>query len=415
MSSQNDGLISWEHLDNMPRSDERREWSYRNQQHIQDTQRRVSGNSAGSDGSNNSGSSYSSFQGVQEPEIDYEDDTNENEAPGIPQSADWYIPRGYRFNHRTFREQPIPPLSPLDQQQPNVRGTDGVILQYDRGGQCAFYDNAWNVPGIRGFRSSNISGGSDSTNPSSYEQVQSAQSSPRYTEPTPSPHPVPEYPASQRDFNHRATESDQSIQKHKGCSLKKICKYIVWTAIFLGISIGVALSTFNNVNTSDLERQMLKGNDEINKTLARSLKMVDQSLKDAIVSVRNGSQTVSNDSSSNSKKTEVQIREMKTMLLTLFEELNRNITSYWMSHVNRGDGSGLGSGSDSGGQCYNSTTKGCVDQCYNICDGDYQSCATCNGYVTCANRILYPRDCPNRFLVWDDHTKTCESVSNTCP
>lgn len=117
-------------------------------------------------------------------------------------------------------------------------------------------------------------------------------------QPTPSPHPVPEYPASQRDFNHRATESDQSIQKvilvskkikvkhlhiifvvflkkyrlnvvnvlfllkHKGCSLKKICKYIVWTAIFLGISIGVALSTFNNVNTSDLERQMLKGEEK---------------------------------------------------------------------------------------------------------------------------------------------------------
>uniref|UniRef100_K1RIV7 Uncharacterized protein n=1 Tax=Magallana gigas TaxID=29159 RepID=K1RIV7_MAGGI len=75
------------------------------------------------------------------------------------------------------------------------------------------------------------------------------------------------------------------------------------------------------------------GNDEINKTVARSLKLVDDSLKEAIVSVRNGSQTISG-------------------------------------------GSGLGSGSDSGGHCYNSTTNGCVDQCYNICDGDYQSCWT---------------------------------------
>lgn len=78
------------------------------------------------------------------------------------------------------------------------------------------------------------------------------------------------------------------------------------------------------------------GNDEINKTVARSLKLVDDSLKEAIVSVRNGSQTISNESSSNSNKTEAQIREMKTMLLTLFEELKRNITSYWNSQVNRG-------------------------------------------------------------------------------
>lgn len=78
------------------------------------------------------------------------------------------------------------------------------------------------------------------------------------------------------------------------------------------------------------------GNDEINKTVARSLKLVDDSLKEAILSVRNGSQKVSNESSSNSNKTEAQIREMKTMLLTLFEELKRNITSYWNSQVNRG-------------------------------------------------------------------------------
>lgn len=394
----------------MPRSNKRRERNW-TQQSIQDTHLRFSGNSADSDRSNNSGSSYSDFQGVQEPEIDYEDDTNENEAPREQQSTNCYIPRGYRFNHRTFREQPIPPFSPFDQQQQNVRGINGVMSQYDRRRQCAHYDNAWNALGIGGFRSSNYSGGSNSTYPSSYEHVQSAQSSPRYTEPTPSPLSEPEYLASERGFNPRAAESDQSIQKHKSCSVKKICKCVVWTAIFLGISFGVALSTFNNVNTSDLEKQMLQGNDEINKTLARSLKMVDDSLKEAIVSVRNGSQTFSNESSSNGNKTEA---SMKKMLLTLFEELKRNITSYWMNQVYSGSGSGSGSGSDSGGQCYNSTTNGCVDQCYNICNGDYQSCRTCKGYVTCANRILWQRNCSNSHLVWDDNTKRCESVSSTC-
>lgn len=61
--------------------------------------------------------------------------------------------------------------------------------------------------------------------------------------------------------------------------------------------------------------------------------MVDDSLKEAIVSVRNGSQTFSNESSSNGNKTEA---SMKKMLLTLFEELKRNITSYWMNQVNPG-------------------------------------------------------------------------------
>lgn len=61
--------------------------------------------------------------------------------------------------------------------------------------------------------------------------------------------------------------------------------------------------------------------------------MVDDSLKEAIMSVRNGSQTFSNESSSNGNKTEA---SMKKMLLTLFEELKRNITSYWMNQVNPG-------------------------------------------------------------------------------
>lgn len=61
--------------------------------------------------------------------------------------------------------------------------------------------------------------------------------------------------------------------------------------------------------------------------------MVDDSLKEAIMSVRNGSQTFSNESSSNGNKTEA---SMKKMLLTLFEELKRNITSYWMNQVYSG-------------------------------------------------------------------------------
>lgn len=53
-----------------------------------------------------------------------------------------------------------------------------------------------------------------------------------------------------------------------------------------------------------------------------------------------------------------------------------------------------------------------------MCDGYYQSCETCNGYVTCANRNTWLRNCTSENhdhdLVWDDTKKQCESVSDTC-
>uniref|UniRef100_A0A8W8NLC2 Uncharacterized protein n=1 Tax=Magallana gigas TaxID=29159 RepID=A0A8W8NLC2_MAGGI len=152
--------------------------------------------------------------------------------------------------------------------------------------------------------------------------------------PPPLPSARPTYCVLEPGLVHRDTERDQSEPKHKSCSIKRACQCAIWTAIFLGISIGVALSTFNNMNANNLEEKIIEGYQD------------------------------------------------------------------------------SGSRSDSGGQCYNSTTKGCVDQCDSMCEGDYQSCSTCNGYVTCAHRILHQRDCSSGsdlHLVWDDNTKTCES------
>lgn len=69
----------------------------------------------------------------------------------------------------------------------------------------------------------------------------------------------------------------------------------------------------------------------------------------------------------------------------------------------------------SGVPCQKNTTSGCVQECHLMCDGDYQSCKTCNGYVTCnSGYISALRPCQNSRVVWDDNLKRCEGVSSTC-
>lgn len=65
--------------------------------------------------------------------------------------------------------------------------------------------------------------------------------------------------------------------------------------------------------------------------------------------------------------------------------------------------------------CRKNTTSGCVQECHLMCDGDYQSCETCKGYVTCnSGYISALRPCQNSRVVWDDNLKRCEGVSSTC-
>lgn len=60
----------------------------------------------------------------------------------------------------------------------------------------------------------------------------------------------------------------------------------------------------------------------------------------------------------------------------------------------------------------------CVHNCTDCLDGDYQSCYTCNGFVTCSNGDLFNRTCApsdiNGPLLWDDIWKRCDRKSQTC-
>ncbi|XP_078334717.1 uncharacterized protein LOC111114510 isoform X2 [Crassostrea virginica] len=70
--------------------------------------------------------------------------------------------------------------------------------------------------------------------------------------------------------------------------------------------------------------------------------------------------------------------------------------------------------------CQNGTVGTCVNDCFNLCDGDYQSCDLCSVYVSCLFGVTHKsRPCNavgrGTRLVWDDELKRCEGESSTCP
>ena len=63
---------------------------------------------------------------------------------------------------------------------------------------------------------------------------------------------------------------------------------------------------------------------------------------------------------------------------------------------------------------HSTTGPGCIRSCIGLLDGDYQSCDSCDVYVSCAGGYRYGnRPCP-ASLVWDDYNKRCDHSSATC-
>ncbi|XP_052692824.1 uncharacterized protein LOC128171107 [Crassostrea angulata] len=60
----------------------------------------------------------------------------------------------------------------------------------------------------------------------------------------------------------------------------------------------------------------------------------------------------------------------------------------------------------------------CVNNCTGRPDGDYQSCYTCNGFVSCSLGILSNRTCAfsddDKMVLWDNIKKRCGYSSDTC-
>ena len=52
-------------------------------------------------------------------------------------------------------------------------------------------------------------------------------------------------------------------------------------------------------------------------------------------------------------------------------------------------------------------------KCGNTQTGYFQSCDSCEEYVTCVHGIKYDRTCPDK-LKWNDNLKSCERTTSTC-
>nr|XP_022304097.1 uncharacterized protein LOC111111403 isoform X1 [Crassostrea virginica] len=248
------------------------------------------------------------------------------------------------------------------------------------------------------------------------------------------PEPSPDYPVYDRQEatptfpsiilpcntgRHRPNELDSdddprcndSALKERTCSMKKICKYSIWILIFLLISGIVALSTINQQKTDEVESfanafpELLRGQDEeirsINLTIDNTVKTVHGSMN-----------------SMNLKLSKVQeltivtnrsLYDVRATMKKWFKEFKKNLTDY----VVNTSYSGIISDKQLDGRCKNVTVGTCVSTCYDKCDGYYQSCKRCSGYVTCDGRVLHERNCPGA-LVWTDDMRRCESTSNTC-
>ena len=69
---------------------------------------------------------------------------------------------------------------------------------------------------------------------------------------------------------------------------------------------------------------------------------------------------------------------------------------------------------DSGSSSGSCTTGSAgISSCAGRSDGDYQSCKTCHGFVSCSNENLYEMPCAAN-LVFDDKKKLCDYTSATC-
>ncbi|XP_052699765.1 uncharacterized protein LOC128177176 isoform X1 [Crassostrea angulata] len=305
------------------------------------------------------------------------------ESDGQP---DCFVTHGKRLHNSTFRPQPVTSLISLSQIQKNI------LSHSDRKRRRLQYDNAWNILEKGDARLSNHNKPSVTTKQlnTSYVFVGSVQETSREVKAPPT------HSSGLTDDSSRYSgDTEDYKSRSKVCSMKKICKYVLWILIILSITAVVAISAINYQNsqakklTNSMEAQ-IDDNNEINKTLGIVLDKFD-AIKKSIESMK-----------------------------SLVEETNNNVKSRndltnQRSPVYSSGGS-VSDSSDSGGQCKHTTNDGCVKDCRLMCNGDYQSCETCEGYVSCNSEYLTKRKCSNTdiILFWDDKLKACEHRSSTC-
>ncbi|XP_065941695.1 uncharacterized protein [Magallana gigas] len=151
-------------------------------------------------------------------------------------------------------QKSVTPLVSLSQIQKNILSHSDIEKRRLR------YDNAWNILEKGDPRLSNHYGPSVTTKQlnTSYVFVGSVQETSRDVKLPPTPSSGLTDDTSQYSLDTK----DYKPRSKKPCSLKKICKYILWILMILGISAVVAISTANYQNsqpnqiTNSMEAQL---------------------------------------------------------------------------------------------------------------------------------------------------------------
>ncbi|XP_062575468.1 uncharacterized protein LOC134237373 [Saccostrea cucullata] len=127
--------------------------------------------------------------------------------------------------------------------------------------------------------------------------------------------------------------------------------------------------------------------------------------------ITNTMETLSNDTKTSSIELKNMLKEQSNQSNTFLEDKMKELLKDLKDELTALIESRIGGGCIN--NSLNVTTGECQESCLRVPDGNYQSCDTCHGYVTCANNYYFTMNCPET-LKWDDNKKSCERTSETC-
>ncbi|XP_055996160.1 uncharacterized protein LOC125647711 [Ostrea edulis] len=202
-----------------------------------------------------------------------------------------------------------------------------------------------------------------------------------------------------------SSNSFKNEKQRRSCKKTKILKFIVIATILVGIGILVAMALSPNLFPTTDNPDVNKGISDLRTSvqMMRANQMQQNETINVVVNTIN--QDVEEYKYINDSIKDLQNRTQS--LLTRMERYIADLKEQFLGYIYQRFAGCCGNR-------VNITVGLCVDDCTNVDDGDYQSCRTCHGYITCSNQLIFRRNCSDSFLVWDDILKRCEWNSDTC-
>ncbi|XP_062603072.1 uncharacterized protein LOC134264808 isoform X2 [Saccostrea cucullata] len=154
-----------------------------------------------------------------------------------------------------------------------------------------------------------------------------------------------------------------------------------------------------------------------NTTINKIEKMMETSfsqLQTSLENIANAVETLTDHTIKLNSDLNNLIKEQSNQTKAILEVLRKTLLTDPTKESKTDNESRIEGDSEINSTSLNVTTGECVNSCLKVADGDYQSCDTCHGYVSCTNNYIFYRNCPTVDLFWDDNKKRCEWKSETC-